>query len=152
MNSHHKYLLSACLIIVTVLVVIYVIYWEHDVQAQTSCCDPARLSALAGKFPAGAHVTVTLSTALTEAERDDIIAGIQEWNSHNVTNQSAVVYGPFLIGDTPIHQANNQFVGYQDPLPGACAQEHVNTSSTGTSTDHIRGHVFRSLYEDWVFS
>lgn len=116
MNPNCKYVLSALLFVIIVLI-ISVSYWKIAVQAEEPpCCDPARFDVTAPKFPAGAHVTVTMSTALTSEERADIISGFEDWNRENVTNQSAIVYGPYILGETPIQTANQQFVGYQETI------------------------------------
>ncbi len=142
MNRHHSLFLFAFLMVVTIFLVTAIIYKKSVIQAQSStCCNPTPLNPAAAKFPAYAHVTVTISSALTADERDDIISGITDWNDNNVLNETYITYGPFLTGETPIEEANNQFVGYQDPLPGACAQEHIIGVSNGTSS-----YVFGKMY------
>ena len=129
MSPRYKYILPGFLAALVLLFLVYVFCSRVVVEADAPpCCDPARLSPAAAKFAAGAHVTVTISSALTADERADIISGFEDWNRENANNQSAVVYGPFITGEVPILSDNQQFVGYQDPLPGACAQEHINSS------------------------
>jgi len=58
-------------------------FWKTAAQ---SCCNPPPYSLPTHKFPLNSNVVVTISSAFTAAERNDIIAAFLDWNSENGTN------------------------------------------------------------------
>jgi hypothetical protein len=82
-------------------------------SAQTSCCTPP-IDGFYDPWSGGNDVTVTISSAFTETERQAIIDAFQDLNVAGFINCSNVTFGGFLTGDSPVQVADNHFVGY-DP-------------------------------------
>lgn len=95
------------------------------IKAQSQCCNPPTLSPAAGKFPQNSDVVVTISSAFTDEERNDIIIAFSDWNGANESNGSGIHYTQFLTRDTPVQSGNNQFVGF-DPDLTLAGQNHLS--------------------------
>ncbi len=111
-------------------------------SAQTACCNPPLLSPSAGRWPQGAPVTVTISSAFSTAEREDIITAFQDWNAVSQTNGSGVTFVGFQTGNSPTSIANNQFVGY-DPDLDLAGINHVSMIS-GPSGSYSYANMYLS--------
>ena len=114
-------------IAILVLLVILATSLYLGVSGQLGCCDPPAFPVGYAHFAPNSPVTVTISSAFTPTEREDIISAFQDWNSHRTVNGTNIEFGPFLTGETPILQSGHQFVGY-DATSTAGAVNRVNSA------------------------
>lgn len=142
MNAHNKVILP---LILCLTVSFAIAFWNvsEPILAQAGCCTPPAFGPVVPKFPLNSNVTVTISGAFTANERNDIIAALINWNSENGTNGSGIYYLSFLTGETPILQANNQFVGY-DPNTNVAGINHVGSSGSSVYSRIYLGPSIRS--------
>lgn len=92
----------------------------HFVSARSDCCNPPTFPLAAPRFARNSSVTVTISSAFTETERQSIITALGDWNTANASNGSGVTFVlPPLTGETPVLVSGNQFIGYDPNRRGA---------------------------------
>ena len=111
-------------------------------SAQSECCDPPTWPPSYPRFARGSDVTVTISSAFTPTERQNIITALQDWNSANDTNGSGVTFlFPPLTGETPVLVSGNQFIGYDPDRGGAVNVMNPNGffNSIGAATKYVYG-------------
>ncbi len=129
MNRFHLCAL-AILIGVGFLVFYFPGFVLNFVSAQIECCNPPTFPPSIPRFAQNSTVSVTISSAFTPTETQNIIAALQDWNAVNASNGSGVVFGlPPQTGETPVQVNGNQFIGY-DPNPGG-GINYINSSSPG---------------------
>ncbi len=97
------------------------------VSARSDCCNPPTFPLSAPRFARNTPVTVTISSAFTETERQSIITALGNWNTANAANGSGVTFVlPPLTGETPVRANGNQFIGYDPNRSGAENPMHQN--------------------------
>lgn len=138
MNRRSAVFCCLGLVLVCGVLVGFLLTFGPSIQAQTDCCNPPFDSTLP-RFAPNSNVTVTISSAFTEAERQDIITAFQDWNVANATNGSNIVFSGFVVGESPVLAANNQFVGYDPNGKGVAAQNYV-----GRDGDSAYGRMYLS--------
>lgn len=78
------------------IIVLPFVWLKYGVSyAQSSCCNPPLITPRIG-WSKNSNITVTISSAFTESERQAIISAFETWNDNKLANCSNVTYSSYV--------------------------------------------------------